>query len=98
MVLTRLAKVLLCFLGIGLSPFWQESFAQDDPRAAPEVSSLKGMGRVSGTSKVSFGTREPQTDRFLNTGNGFGLSWLPPMITLLRSILLIEMLQRSQCH
>jgi len=48
MVLTRLAKVLLCFLGIGLPPFWQEGFAQHDPRAAPEVSSLKGMGRVSG--------------------------------------------------
>jgi hypothetical protein len=50
MVLTRLAKVLLCFLGIGLLPFWQESFAQDDPRAAPgkEVSSLQGMGGMSG--------------------------------------------------
>jgi hypothetical protein len=50
MVLTRLAKVLLCFLGIGLPPLWQEGFAQDDPRAAPgkEVSSLQGMGGVSG--------------------------------------------------
>ena len=50
MLLTRPAKLLLCFLGIGLPPFWPESFAQDDPRAAPgkEVSSVKRMGRVSG--------------------------------------------------
>jgi hypothetical protein len=49
-MLARLAKVWLCLLGIGLPPFLQESFAQDDPRAVPgkEVSSLKEVGRVSG--------------------------------------------------
>src|SRR5437867_4091873 len=62
MVLTRLAKVLLCLLGIGLPPLWQESFAQNDPRAAPgkEVSSLQGMGRVSGRVRVGGSYDKPK--------------------------------------
>lgn len=63
MVLTRPAKVLLCFLGIGLPPFWQESFAQNDPRAAPgkEVSSVKGMGGVSGRVIVGGSYDKPKS-------------------------------------
>jgi hypothetical protein len=45
MVLTRISRLLLLFLGVTLLPFWQESFAQTDPLGA-SGHSTRVSGRV----------------------------------------------------
>jgi hypothetical protein len=79
-MLTRLAKVLFCFLGVGLLPIWQESFAQRPPRT--ETARISGRVIVAGhyqnpkplpvfKNRSFCGTRVP--NETLLVGRGAGL-------------------------